>query len=271
MKKLLDQILHSAWQPLTPRGVAAFSRASLGRVLLVQFLVAAFVAVSVVWFLETAWFPVAREAIQQLPDTGEIRRGELVWHGDSPVRLAAGHFLSLAVDVWHEGNLGNESHLSVEFGRTDIRLRSLLGYAELIYPRDWKVEFNQSRLEPWFGAWSPWILAGAAAAVVVGLFVSWFALATLYWLPVWVLAFFANRDLGWRGSWRLAAAALLPGAIFLTLDIVAYGLCMVDLVGLGWGFGFHFVIGWIYVLAGVMLTPRHPAATVAAKNPFVQS
>jgi hypothetical protein len=33
-----------AWQPFTPRGVAAFAAASLGRLLLVQGLVAALVA-----------------------------------------------------------------------------------------------------------------------------------------------------------------------------------------------------------------------------------
>ena len=71
-----------AWEPLTPRGVAAFARAKLGRLLLVQFIVALLAAASVVWFLDDGCFPTISEAIQQLPADGEIRSGKLDWHGD---------------------------------------------------------------------------------------------------------------------------------------------------------------------------------------------
>ena len=99
----------------------------------------------------------------------------------------------------------------------------------------------------------------------------WTVLATLYFLPVWLLALFANRDLNGRGSWRLAAAALMPGALFMTLTIAAYGLGLLDLVYLGWCFSFHFIIGWIYLLAR---TPRvnqrppsgHRATLVAGRR-----
>ena len=72
-----DRPLPSAWQPLTPRGVAAFSRATLGRLFVVQLIVALLVAGSVVWFLATVWFPATREAIRQLPDTGLIQNQQL--------------------------------------------------------------------------------------------------------------------------------------------------------------------------------------------------
>ena len=266
--KLLDKIFHSAWEPLTPRGVVTFTRASLGRLFLVQLLVAALAAAAVIWFLQIAWFPIVSEAIDQMPKEGEIRHGQLVWRGDTPARLAANHFLSLAVDEWHEGNLGNESHLSVEFGRTNIRLRSILGYTETDYSKDWMIAFNQPKLEPWWGAWRPGILAGVAAATVIGLMLTWAALATIYFVPVWLLAFYANRDLNLRGSWRLAAAALMPGALFMTLTIGAYGFGLIDLVYLGWCVSFHFIIGWIYLLVCVLLLPRHPEVAAMPKNPF---
>jgi hypothetical protein len=224
--------------------------------------------VSVVWFLQVAWLPVVQEAIQQLPREGKISRGQLSWRGDTPARLAANPFLSLAVDLWHEGDLGNESHLSVEFGRTNVRLRSILGYTEVVYPSDWAIEFNQPQLKPWWGAWQPGILAAAVGLTVAGLFASWALLATLYFLPVWLLAFFANRDLNGRGSWRLASAALMPGAFFMTLTIAAYGLGLLDLVYLGWCFSFHVMIGWIYLLVAVLLLPRHPEVAAVPKNPF---
>ena len=73
-----------AWEPLTPRGVATFAHARLAALLLVQFLVAVFAAVSVIWFLDDNVFPVIQTAIQNLPDAGEIRSAKLDWHGDSP-------------------------------------------------------------------------------------------------------------------------------------------------------------------------------------------
>ena len=63
-----------AWQPFTPRGVAAFAHSSATRLLAVQLVVAALVALSVTWFLSVAWIPVIEEGIRALPETGEIRR-----------------------------------------------------------------------------------------------------------------------------------------------------------------------------------------------------
>ena len=266
--KLLDKILHSAWEPFTPRGVVAFARAGHWRLFTAQCLVAGFAATGVVWFLQTAWLPVVRAALHELPAEGEIKRGQLQWRGDSPTRLADGHFLSLAVDIWHEGKLGNEAQVAVEFGRTDVRVHTLAGYADWAYPTDWSFEFNQPKLEPWWGAWRPWLLAGAVVATVGWLFVGWIFLATIYAPVVWLVAFFTNRDMDWRGSWRLAAAALLPGAVFMTLNIFAYGLSTIDLVGLGWGFVFHFVVGWLYALSSLFLLPRHPESAIQPKNPF---
>jgi hypothetical protein len=40
----------TAWQPFTPQGIAAFASAPVKRLLLVQFVLALFAAISVVWF-----------------------------------------------------------------------------------------------------------------------------------------------------------------------------------------------------------------------------
>src|SRR5258708_5871260 len=90
-----------AWQPLTPRGVAAFVETSFGRVFLVELFFALLAAASVIWFLHDDWFPTVREAISNLPQRGEIRRGLLNWHEDSPTLLASSRFLSLVVDLEH--------------------------------------------------------------------------------------------------------------------------------------------------------------------------
>src|ERR1041385_4729190 len=188
----------TAWEPLTPRGVAAFARASNGRLLLVQFLVALAVAASVVWFLRDGWFPTVREAGTQLPDAGQIRSSELDWRGKWPRLLAEGTFLALSVDLDHSGAIRSPAHLYVEFGRRDVWFRSLLGYMTVKYPSNWTVALNRQEMTPWWGAWPPVLLAGVAAGVVAGLLVLWFALALVYALPVWALVFFVNRGF-WLG------------------------------------------------------------------------
>src|SRR5438477_11837048 len=79
-----------AWQPLTFGGVAAFARASLKRLLLIQLICAAVVTGTVIWFFEQAWLPMIFEAVRQMPSEGEIRSGRLEWRGESRQRLAGG-------------------------------------------------------------------------------------------------------------------------------------------------------------------------------------
>ncbi|HZQ47670.1 MAG TPA: hypothetical protein VFC07_11700, partial [Verrucomicrobiae bacterium] len=95
----------TAWEPLTPRGVAAFAWASTGRLLLVQGIVALVAALTVVWFLEQVWFPVVRQAIHRLPAEGEIGGEQLHWSGEAPVLLAQNRCLGLGVDLNHSGQL----------------------------------------------------------------------------------------------------------------------------------------------------------------------
>jgi hypothetical protein len=268
MMDIPDQQNTFAWQPLTPLGVAAFARASLARLLLVQLIVALLAAAIVVWFLHSAWFPSITTAVRQLPDRGQVRAGFLDWQGSSPFVLAQGRFLALTVDLQHQGTVRSPAHLLLEFGHNDLMIFSLLGYFQTSYPRNYNIPFNRGELEPWWGAWSPIFLALAAGSVITGLMLAWAFLATLYSIPAWLLAFFANRDLTWRGSWRLAGASVLPGALLLTGAILLYGLGALDLVRLALAAALHFVLGWVFIVAAAFVLPRNPAAPSAAANPF---
>ena len=261
------QPLPGAWEPITPAGVAAFARASLGRLLLVQGIVALLAAGTVVWFLSQAWFPVARAAIRQLPAQGRIGGAQLFWFADSPAQLAGNHFLGFTVDLAHEGELGREAELQVEFGRRDVRVFSLLGYVTIHYAPDWNLAFNRTELEPWWGAWEPGILAGAGALTALGLMLAWAVLATIYCLPARVITFFGNRDLSWGQSWRLAGASLMPGALLLTFGIVCHGLDLADLIQLGGIACLHLVVGWIYLFVSPLFLPRNPLAGAVKANP----
>jgi hypothetical protein len=258
----------SAWQPLTPRGVAAFARVPLRRLMLAQFFFALLAAVAMVWFLRTAWFPTVRAAIRQLPAQGRMKSGKLDWTGDSPVLLAEGHFLALVVDTNHTGTVRSPAQIQVEFGRDDIFFYSLAGYGAWPYPKEWNFGFNRAELQPWWGAWEPPVQWLAFCGMLLWCLASWTLLATAYVFPVWLGAFFANRDLNVRQSWKLAGAALMPGAGVMIGAILFYGFGVLDLVQLAATVGAHIVVGWVYLIWGVWMSPKLASRAATPKNPF---
>src|SRR5258708_2815219 len=96
-----------AWEPLTPRGVAAFAHARLVNLVLAQILTALLAAGSVAWFLDDSVCPVIREAINSLPAAGQIRSAKLDWRGDAPQLLAEGRFLAFDVDLDHDDKINS--------------------------------------------------------------------------------------------------------------------------------------------------------------------
>jgi hypothetical protein len=260
----------TAWEPITPRGVAAFVGAGFGRLLLVQFIVALLAAAPIVWFIYNGCFPVIGTAIQKLPAAGEILSGRLDWLGRSPELLAEGRFLALDVDLDHSGQISPTSDVQIEFGRETVRVFSLFGYLDWPYPRSYVIAFNRNELEPLWAAWAAELLMIAGAAATICLLLSWWLLATLCFLPVWLLGFFTNRDLNFRQSWRLAGAALMPGALLMAVAIVFYGTGFLNLVSFLFAFGAHVLIGWIYLFLSLLFVPRTLAAPNRG-NPFRQS
>jgi len=258
----------TAWQPLTPRGVVAFACAPLRRLLLVQFLFALLAAMALVWFLRTAWFPTIRQAVAQLPERGELNSGKLNWIENSPQLLAEGHFLAFVVDTNHTGALRSPAQIQVEFGRDDIFFYSLAGYRAWPYPKEWKVGFTRAELQPWWGAWEPPMQWLAFAGMLFWCMASWWLLATVYFLPVWFGGFFANRDLNFRRSWKLAGAALMPGALVMILAIIVYGFGVLDLVQLAAAVGAHLIVSWVYLVWSVWAAPKLLASAAPPANPF---
>ena len=255
-----------AWEPITARGVAAFARASFERLFVVQAVLALLAAASVVWVLSDGIFPTIDSAIRQLPDAGEIHSGRLDWRDDSPVLLAEGKILAFSVDLEHGGALRSPADFQFEFGRDSIRIFSLFGEVQVAYPPGYRIAANQADARPAWGAWAPDILGLAAIGTFLGLLLVWAALATVYFLPVWLLCFYTNRDLSFAASWKLAGAALMPGALLLSLALVLYDLGGFDLVQLCFAFGMHLVIGWIYLFVSPMFLRR--ALPVEQGNPF---
>lgn len=257
----------SAWQPITPQGVAAFARAPWRRLLLVQFIVALAVGLAVAAFVQQAYFPVITTAIEQLPNSGDIRHGRWDWSGETPMLLSENNFFSLSVDTTHAGKLRSTAHLQIEFGSTNLLIHSMLGYMDIQYPGGWVMSANRQELNPLWGAWQPHLLAFTVAGVAILLMASWYALATLYAGPVWFLGFFLNCDLDWRRSWRFCGAALLPGALLMLAAISFYALGVMDLVQLGFMYAAHIVVSWVYLSVAIFSVPKVKEGQTP-KNPF---
>jgi len=259
-----------AWQPLTPRGVAAFAHAPLRRLLLVQAAVALLVGAASAWFCYDAYFPVIHRTIAQLPDAGEIRGQQLDWRGDSPVLFAENRFLALNVDLDQTRQIRSLSHVQIELGRTNIVAHSLLGYATFRYPDGWIIAVNRPELFPLWGAWRSAILAGIILTTGVGVMISWWLLALLYAGPVRFYSYFLDREVSWTGAWRLSGAALLPGALLVIIGLSCYDFGLMDLVQFSFVYAAHIVVGWTYLLLSPPFLGKAGKPTKATPNPFAR-
>ena len=266
----------TAWLPLTPRGVAAFATAQFRRVFWVQFVFALLAAAAVGWFLHAAIAPTFRAAIDALPDESRITTGVLMWptNAAQPVLLAEGRVISVVVDLDQTGRVAGSADLKLQFGRSDWQLASFFGVLhapgllDTTYPLAYTVALNRADLLPWWGAREPFLIGLVMVGMVVYLFASWWTLATLYTPLVCLGAFFGNRDVGLLGCWRMAGAALMPGAVFMTAAIVFYGLGAFQLPQLLLAVVMHLVVGWFYLVVSLMALPHIATAAAPKKNPF---
>lgn len=256
-----------AWQPFTPRGVAAFALATLTRLILVQLIIATIVAVALVWFLRVAWVPVITEAIQQLPDTGAIRHGELKFNGESPARLAGNSRLGMVVDLAGSRGTGQVADLEMTFEKNRVGVRGPLGDWWQPYDHNYIISFNRTQLGPAWGAWRWPILAAVALGTIASLLVLWWGVALLYLPLVKLIAFCADRTVTWRGAWRLSAAALLGGACLVAAGLVLYGFGAIDFFRLGLVYLLHALSGLVFVVTSPFFLPKL-SPVVPKKNPF---
>jgi len=257
-----------AWQPLTFGGVAAFAQARLRRLLAAQLLVAVVFSASVVWFLQRNYWPVVHQAIEKMPETARIFRGQL--QGVPRPLISESKFLALAVTPAPGREIGQGADLLIQLRQSDFRTVS-------VFQPDWGWEFDygagttldlsRSRLEPWWEAWQPVILTAVGMVLLLLLLAGWWVTAAFYMIAAVLLAWFADRSLPWRAAWRLSSAALLPGALLLSAAVFSYAWHAIDLLGLSCLFVAHLLMGWVYLAGSVCAAPRLLAAG-ATRNPF---
>jgi hypothetical protein len=193
----------------------------------------------------------------------------MIYGNVAPTILLEDRFLGIVVDAEETHATSLASDVRIQFLGNRVKVCSLLGCMTYSYPRGYVVHLNRPEAEPWWGAWQPIILGIVTVAVPLLLLSSWAVLAALYSPVVWLIAFFADRELTLGGSWRLASAALMPGAILVNAALVAYGMKAIDLVRLLTLLALHVVIGWGYVIASPFFLPRISVASLPPKkNPF---
>jgi hypothetical protein len=247
----------AAWQPLTFGGVADFAGARLGRLLAVELLAALMVSASVVWFLHRAYCPVILRAVQQMPETARVANGTL--QGVQDTLIAESKFLAIATTPLPAHEIGQDADLQIQLRQYDLCAGSIFWPdwgPDFIYGRGTAINLARSNLEPWWGAWKPILLIASGAATVLFLLLSWAVLATIYMAPAKFVAWFADRYVSWGGAWRLASAALLPGALVMMGAVILYGWSVIDLVGLSFFGAVHMVVGWVYLVGGACKATR---------------
>jgi hypothetical protein len=256
-----------AWLPLTPRGVAGFAGASLRRVLAVQLLLAAALAVLAVATVQDTWFADVRRLIGELPAEGAIRGGRLDWTNPVPVRLLEDRYLAVAVDPEQSGVLGQEADLTILLSRTNALCASVLGYAAVPYPTDYTISLRRDDVAAWWGAREPFLVLGVGAASGLFWLLAWWLLASVYWVAAWIVGLAGNRDLPPAAAWKLAAAAQLPGVLLFATALASYRFGWLNLLRLGYGFALSFAVAWCYVFVSPMLVPK-AASRAPKQNPF---
>jgi len=256
-----------AWQPLTLGGVASFATAGMARLWFVQFVVSALVAGSVIWTLRTGWFPVIAKAIDALPDQAAIQNRRLIWPDRQGASLGENAFLSIRVSLDQPAPGDPGADVQVVLGGLELRIISLLGFVDVPYPAGWNVSLNRADARAWWEARRGLLLLGAGLLSILALFLSWTMLAFLYCAPVRLIAFQLDRSTSIWACWRLAGAAVLPGAVVMAGAILLYSTRRLDLVGVLFAWLLHIAIGWVYVIAAPTRLARMREST-RRRNPF---
>ena len=256
-----------AWQPFTFGGVARFAYASAGRLVAICTMVALVCCVTLVTFVNKSYVPVLDEAITALPGEARLQDGYLHWPGLAHSKLAANQFLSILANPAGDVLPREAADLQAELGTAGVTIRTAIGYSPLSYPRTANVAFNREELLPLWGAWKPALLGGLAIAALLGLFLSWSLLASLFFLPVMIIAYYCDRALTLAGAWRLSFAALMPGALLMCFGITLYSLGEISPLLLSVLAVAHFLMSVIYVLLSPLALDPAPEVTHET-NPF---
>ncbi len=256
--------------PLTFGGVAAYSRATPGQCALRCGIWAAVCAALWGWSIGSAWIPGVELALSKLPEKVAFRAGRLAWPTPHPILLANDRFLSLIVNPGAEPTVDRTSDIQVEFGVSELRCRSFLGWIRFPYPAALDGDFGRDSALPWWDAWKPSLLVALALILWLLLLISWTVIGSAYTMPALVIARILRKRATVSQVWRICVAAMLPAGAFVTVAAISYASNRIGLLLLCVFWAGHWVVGWIYLVGGIACFPKPPAgpSAVSGPNPF---
>lgn len=255
----------SVLQPFTFRGVALYAHNPFRRIFFAQFITALAIAALFAWLIATRYVPVVTQAISLLPETAGLHSGILA--GISSPIISGDKFFSIAAKSDANFSPGNTSDLQIRFHEETVELYSIAGWISFPYDPKISIDLSRKKAEPWWGAWKPIIIGGSGLGFLLWLYLSWRLLSLVYMTAAKSVAWFLNRDLSWTGASRLCSAALLPGAVFLAVSILAYGLQFLSLPAIFVCFLLHFIVGWIYAGGALFFLPKTEPAPAFSPIP----
>lgn len=248
-----------AFLPFTFGGIARFGYAKRVYLLTVEIIVALFCSLCVVWFFCGTYFPVVGTAIDALPDGPvKIANGFLIWEDERDGVLAQSPKLSIVVRAYKTSpRLGRESDLALELSEQEVRLYSFGRYTPIPYGQK-EFSLERQRAIPWWEAWMGPIIFWVWFISFFSLIFIWQCFSFLYMFIIKGIAWIARRKITWSGSYTMAGATLMLGAILMGIAILGYGADYYGLPGLVIATIIHFLPAWIFLLICPFLLPRLP-------------
>ena len=264
-----------SWVPCTFNGVSELAQGPVLRIFLTLLPVSLLAAGGAAHFIMLNGYAYLDEIIERLPERVEIRRGVLSWPSRSPFVLTESSTFALIVNLDQTTSPGQASDFQIEWGRTHIKLRSLLGYLAFSYPKGWIISLGKSELEPRWGAWRPAAPIVGAAVTAMGLMILWAVLGGVYSLPVYIWTRCLQRRVSCMGCLKLSVVAQVPGAWFMIAGTLLYSLGFLDLIGFFAVVGVHFLLTLLflvftpfYLAKGTLPNPFQRNRPGADNNPF---
>ena len=254
--------------PFTFAGTVAFSRRSASCFLLGWLCAAAIASATCLWFIHLRWIPVIESTIEALPADVAIAGGMMKMIPEGKTIQKQNGFISLVITsaVRPQGNMTSDFQVAIT--PEEIRFNSLLGYLPIPYPLEARLSLTPSYFKAWWRAREALFTVLAFCLIAGALLSTWILLATLYFIPIAITNYFAERRNEFWATWRLAGSLLLPGALIMTLSILLYGFHLLGFLGLLVATALHIIIAWIYGLGSIKHIPRNPSFQGPGTNPF---
>jgi hypothetical protein len=210
---------------------------------------------------------VIDETIANLPTTGSIERGVLVWPENNSRLLGANPFCSISVAVNDVKSESAPVDFAFEFRTNRFTIQSLLGRYSMTYPPWSEYELNRTALFPVWGAWRAPILLGLIPGTALALMLSWAFFAIPYAVLPRITGLALGRDLTYARAWKLAVAAQLPASLMMAFALALYSTGKIAVVLVLIMFPAHFIPTLLYLVLSPCFAPKKEAID-PEKNPF---